>query len=145
MIEFTTRKLSEKFVQKVNLCLLAEKNCNEWIWSFIQERKSLLEIAKHYNVNYDGEYLKATCCGLFDAYIHFKENKEFDTIAASYLSERSGVLGSFVIKDKYDKFVDMINFTVVDLISELDGEEFFTWLDNLARIGYKTLYPEDLY
>lgn len=133
MTEFNTRQLSDKFIKESHSCLLNKKNINEWIWYFIQEGKSLLEIAKHYNANYNGEYVRSSCSGLFDAFIHFKENKEFDFNAASYLSNRDGILGRHVILDDYENIVVMINFTVVDLILELEGDEFFIWFDNLTK------------
>lgn len=140
MTEFNTRQLSEEFVKKLDICLV-KKNSNEWIWSFIQEGKSLLEIAKHYNANYDDDECgKSTTSSLFNAFIHFKENKEFDSITAAHLSNRDGILGHHVIKDDSANFVDLIHFTVVDLIQELDGDEFFIWLNKLAIIGNNKLY-----
>ena len=146
--------LSPEFNNKLNLCLSHNKDIcddsedednNTWILGYIQEKKSLLQIANKYNYSYDGEYASSTCGGLFDAYIQFKQNRDFDTVAASYLSTRAGVLASSIQYDADKKFIGMIYLTVKDLILELDGTEFFSWLNKLAEEGDKILYPIGTY
>ena len=145
-IESNAELFSPEFVNKINLCLMDNQdNEDRWILEFIQEKKSLLEIAKHYNRDYDYEYASSTCGGLFDAYIHFKKGTDFDEVAASYLSTRAGVIGSSIQYDEDKEFVGMIYLTVKDLILDLDGSEFFSWLNKLAEEGDKILYPFDTY
>jgi hypothetical protein len=137
---------SHEFSTKLNSCLLNNQDDeNKWILQFILDQKSLLDIAKRFNIDYDFNYTSSTTSALFDAFIHFKEGKSFDVVAASYLSSRSGIIARSIQYDANKIFIDILYLTVNDLILELDGTQFFVWLNQLALQGDKILYPVGIY
>jgi hypothetical protein len=141
-----TRPFSQEFTNKFNLCLLHNQDIEDkWISQFILDNISLLDIAIRYNIDYDFNYASSTTSALFDAYIHFKQGKPFDVVAASYLSSRSGIISRSIQYDANKIFIDILYLTVNDLILELDGTQFFVWLNQLALQGDKILYPPHIY
>lgn len=141
-----TLPFSQEFTNKLNLCLLNNQDIEDkWILQFILDNISLLDIAKRYNQDYDYNYSSSTTSGLFDAFIHFKQGTTFDVVAASYLSSRSGIIARSIQYDENKIFSDILYFTVNDLILELDGPQFFVWLNQLALQGDKILYPPHIY
>jgi hypothetical protein len=100
----------------------------------ILQNKSMLEIASEFLNNDDewnGDYLTSSTSALFNAFVCYKQQKQFDFDEALYLCTRNGSIDSYQTFDKSGEF-KMIFFGPKDLIRELDGEGFFVWLNNLA-------------
>lgn len=143
----------EHIINKISWCISQEdlesaknpdsrsnQNRLETILMSILNNKSLLEIAQEYNIqsNYNNNYLTQTSCGLFDAYIHYKNNKNFDLKGALYLRSRAGTLGTFKIQDGSGNS-SMIFLSVREIIREIDGTNFFVWLNKLADEAEKKI------
>ncbi len=96
----------------------------------------MLEIATEFlnNDNWDGNFLTSSTSALFDAFICYKQQKEFDCEEALYLCTRGGSIGSYKTFNELGEFT-MVFFGPKDLIRELDGEGFFVWLNSLADIA----------
>lgn len=127
-------QFSEDFRKKLFLCLSSDSNKHlKWIFTDIIKNKSMEEIAKKYIIknNWDGKYLSSSSASIFYAFICYKNNYFFDKKIALYLCIRNGIIGSYKTFDKYGE-LEMIFLGPRDFIRELDGEDFFVWLSNLA-------------
>lgn len=133
--QYNTYHLTYDFINKMNLCGISNTtNSLYWIYKAINEGKTLLEIATTYiyNSDYDGNCLTNSTCGLFEAYECFKNGSFFDANDAMYLSSRSGIISSFQNHNTENQLF-YISFTFRDLVIQLDGPEFFDWLNNIAN------------
>lgn len=124
-------KYSNDFVEKINLCKnnLGLNNYG-WIYRYIFLNKPLIDIAKKFLL--DAYYNKENVCyELFCAYYKFKNNISISWKLARYLKYSLGILGTGWYYDNENKF-RIIFFTIKDIIKELDGEEFFIWIDKMC-------------
>lgn len=140
-------QFSEDFLRKLFLCLSSEPNEPNsnlgWIFLDILQNKTIEEIARKYIEvdNYNGNCSTSTSSAIFDAFLCYKENRHYEPMDALYLSNRNGSIGSYETYHQ-NGALQMIFFGAKDLIKELDGEDFFFWLDNLADIGE---YEDNIY
>lgn len=115
------------------------------IIQLIIDNKSLLDIAIEYLriSKYSGFCNESTCCGLFDAFINYKTNKNFNYFDALYLSSRSGIIGQYQDINNSNKFKTV---SVRYLIREMDGIAFFEWMEKLATYAEKEyeIYENDM-
>lgn len=135
-------ELNINLKKKIELC-----NYNSCLSSFyfikqcIMNNIPLIEITKKYLEIYsdvENNYIsgqKSTCYELFEAYYMYKNNIPINYKLARYLKYSAGILGSgFYFDEKY-KFV-MVFISVKDIIKELDGEQFFIWLNDMCNYKY---------
>lgn len=125
-------QFSIEFNEKLKIC--SNNEIVQWICRCLTKGMSMLEISKSCINQFDliENYLEATDIAFFEAFISYKEKKYFDKEEAFYLNSRAGIIGQH-----YDaKNKKMWFFTTKDLIKELDGNEFFIWLNKTAS-NYK--------
>lgn len=137
------QNLSLDFLNIMNLCIQNNNNSDLiWIYDMILENYSLLEVARLFieKHNYNGIFLSDTSCAIFDAFIQYKENGQYDETAASYLKDRCGVLDKIEIYDSQGEILFYFPITVKFLIKELDGDNFCHWLNLLAEEGDRMMY-----
>jgi hypothetical protein len=121
--------ISKNFLEKIDICV-KPKSKNWWIYQAILDGSSLLSISSKYleQSDYDGNYLTSSTDALFEAFITFKNNQFMDAEEAGYLANRSGIITQYTDPQTGN----VMCFTVRDLIEELDGSEFYSWLLNQA-------------
>jgi len=126
-------KYSNDFYNKLYMCYITDNFCDStiWIYNFILKNKSLEEISIEYlkKINHNDNINKLTCSKLFDAFIKFKKNQQIDKNDALYLSQNTGIISQYELFDTDYKF-KIIYLSVENLIREMDGEEFFHWINN---------------
>lgn len=137
-----SKDLSQDFLKKMILCLQKESP-NYWIVEYVMSGKTTLEIASRYLElsDYDGNFLTSSIDALFDAFIAFKDLRLIDSQQAAYLSNRSGGLGQYVNSMESDT-INMIFFSVRDLIHELDGPDFESWLVEIGKNAWEEFNEE---
>jgi hypothetical protein len=135
-------QFSEDFLRKLFLCLSSQPNgALGWIFIDMLQNKTMEQIANKFleQDDWDGNYLTSTTSALFNAFVCYKQNQTIDTLEALYLSTRGGSIGSYDYFDE-DGNLTMIFVSPKDLIAELDGDGFFTWLNDLGDIAERNLY-----
>lgn len=135
--------LSTEFKNKLTLCYLCKDDNDiffEYIYRSILEKKSLEKIAYEYLIlsNYNGQCKTSIICGFFDAYYKYINNKEYNSLDALYLNSRVCNIGQYELLDVNGEF-KIIFINIKDLIYELDGKNFFDWLNELAKQDKKNI------
>lgn len=111
---------------------------NSWICEDIINKIPLIEIAYKFLNNYTKinnyyEYTKKTICyELFEAYCYYKNNIPINYKLARYLINCSGILGTYMYYDNKIIF-RLIFLSIKDIITELDGDGFYIWLDIMCN------------
>lgn len=124
-------QITENFLNILKLCEVdVEHHKLHWIYISIIEKKPLIQIATEYleKSNYDKLGISDPRDNLFDAYIKYKNGLDIDSNDAVYLLDKKGNLDMCVSKDD-DGNKKIIFFNVRDLIKELDGNDFFDWVE----------------
>ena len=136
IIKSESNQFIENLLNKLIICKINNKSHEfYWIYNSICNGDSLEKIATEYLVKkkYSGYCFSDSTCGLFDAYIKYKNKKYFDPLDALYLSNIAGLLVLHKITDEITgEFKNCICFSVDDLIRELDGDGFFKWIESIA-------------
>lgn len=120
---------SNEMATKFILCGLTNPNSeNYWIYLKIIRDETLIDIAIKYLElkNYNGICTSSSSCGLFDAFIYYKNSTPIRVRDAQHLISRAGIL-------EISNGRDVICFTVIDLIRALDGDGFEKWLSEIAN------------
>ena len=126
--------LNTNFVKKMELC--KDNSCLypfNSIKNSIINGDSLIEITKKYLDTFN--YKQNVCYELFEAFYMFKNNMTLNYKLARYLKHCVGILGSGWYFDENHKFI-VVFFSVKDIIKELDGDEFFIWLNDMCKYNY---------
>ena len=128
----TNIQLSPEFYFKaISSGLTDESNEFNWIWKDILGGKTLSEIAEKFfaHTEWDGDCFTDTSSGILNAYLMYKNGHKIPLEDLRYLRNRSGVITSKCI-DEEENFEPIYHhFTCLDLIEELDGTDFFDYLN----------------
>lgn len=124
-------QITENFLNILKLCEVdVEHHKLHWIYISIIEKKPLIQIATEYLEKSKHNKLGTSDPrdNLFDAYIKYKNGLDIDSNDAVHLLDIKGNLDMCVSKDD-DGNKKIVLFNVRDLIKELDGNDFFDWVE----------------
>lgn len=121
----------EFYIKATNSGLTDESNDFNWIWQDIQNGKSLCEICSRFIefTEWDGDCYTDTSSAILDAFVSFKNKQKIPIEDKKYLRNRSGVITTKCVDEDDNSEPIYYHFTCHDLILELDGSEFFDWLN----------------
>jgi hypothetical protein len=124
------RVVSDGFIKKAKNCgIMEEYHEMNWLWKMIQSNADLREIADAIigHNEYDGNCFTDTTSALMESYLTFKSDGRMDRDEKNYLKNRAGIIAIVSRNEKDDDPNDFI-ITCLDLISELDDDNFVNWL-----------------
>lgn len=128
--------LSREFIKKMNICKQNIYSNNYiWISQYILDGIDIISITEKFlqSETYYKLEKKSTSYELFEAFYLYKNNQSIGYKLARYLKHCVGILGSVGYFDEKNKF-KIIFFTIKDIILELDGNGFFTWINKMCEI-----------
>lgn len=127
--------LTNNFIMKLIYCkkYMGEYSCG-WIVDYIFDNVDLITISKKFLSTYYKRWGNKdnVCYEIFETFILYKNNIEIDYKIAIYLSNSVGIIGTHWYYDVDINF-KIIFLTVKDIINELDGDGYFTWLEKMSR------------
>ncbi len=126
------KHFSKEFIKKINLCKNdLVSNLFYWIFDDIFKENSILDISEKFIDKYTNIGLAQTLYEIFEIFILFKNNQVIDYKKARYLYYCNGIISTSYYFNSQGKFT-VIFLTVKDIIRELDGDEFFIWLEKMC-------------